>query len=597
MSNTLTPEQQQTELAKRFSNILVSIMKLEDRFNQMETKYIQMKTRSSQGKNKSNENQATRDDYVEFESRFYELFKEKFSQKSQEISNAIDKMAAQMKIIAESDSKQRNQSKRILPKILSIKNGKNFNKIINSNNSSWDPEREISKIFNTYPRYQPIFLKFFSELKGDGSNIIDKKANNIKNQYLLKESKSFENIFRLPRNSITKTSKDKFLETIFENTPQKTPLDILNLIYSLQGVIDSRGSNSFDRVRQNIDFTKLNKILVDLQNQFIDYPDIRTSSVKLDLNQIDVSEYKKNFEEILQIFLRYKQYNNVNLMRNNSKISITRKEIGNFGNLINNINHPIKKHFNGMTIVFVFVTRLLKYYIVTLVNKHSRIGSSVPASATNIYTPRKIKIVNKKPNSSGNPVQIILMRPTITKRDIYQMLSSPAKYKNCREKELGKDANEISKIGIALFQKGKYKDFSGSIFYFEDGKETAELYTNGVKKKLESKEQKDVLAKIGKEINSIFICEPRDIKRIFGIDKYDDSKAIQEMPYDSIIYVNMYVKGNEFFIKKDKIQETTLDINGEKTLSPTSKDYVKDVKQWYKGLDPQIDLSCDNNEI
>ena len=80
MSNTLTPEQQkQTDLAKHFSNILVSIMKLEDRFNQMETTYIQMKTRNSQNINKSSENQTNKAAYIQFESQFYETFKYLFS--------------------------------------------------------------------------------------------------------------------------------------------------------------------------------------------------------------------------------------------------------------------------------------------------------------------------------------------------------------------------------------------------------------------------------------------------------------------------------------------------------------------------------------
>jgi hypothetical protein len=583
MSNTLTPEQQQTELAKRFSNILVSIMKLEDRFNQMETKYIQMKTRSSQGKNKSNENQATRDDYVEFESRFYELFREKFSQKSQEISNAIDKMADQMKIIAESDSKQRNQNIRILPKILSIKNGKNFNEIIKSNNSSWDPERKISKIFNTYPRYQPIFLKFFSELKGDGSNIND-IADKIKKRYLLKESKSFENIFRLPRNRINIELINSFLKEFFiDNDSKKTPLDILNLIYSLQGVIDSRGSNSFDRVRQNIDFTKLNKILDNLQNQFIDYPDIRTSSVKLDLNQIDVSEYKKNFEEILQIFLRYKQYNNVNLMRNNSKISITRKEIGNFGNLINNINHPIKKHFNGMTIVFVFVTRLLKYYIVTLISKRAKETNIPIISMDNL-------------NESIGEKKIILMRPSITKGDIYKLLSTPQTYQECRNKWITSDAKTLSQIGREILEdlEGKIGE---NIFCFKSGLSTAQFIKADPSPELNVLNQKEnAIKKITDKFYQIesdqpiyFICEPWEMKKIFNIDN--------QLPYGSQLEITIDITNkNKLTIKPIKDKKILID-GVEKTLSPTSKDYVEDVKQWYKGLDPLIDLSCDNNEI
>ena len=551
---------QQILLAKHFSNILVNIMKLEDRFNQFEAQYIQLKSTSPKNKNGSNE-------FLDIENNFYTTFKANIKIQKQRISHLL--FSFKQSLIDLRDT-----------------NEELYKKIIASNSETKLPNKNSSSkdIIKNNKVEQYLFFKILDQLNA-GMNIEDvfslyEEGNNYFTELInLNKNKNISSLNKIEDNDIRINILyilNAFLTTI---VAQNLPTDLQPKIEKITSII----KNLVNLVLSPLNNTKLK----------------RNKEVLID-------EYKKNLASILAIFKQYNKYK-------------TKKEVENFTNLVNNMSKPIKKHFNGLTITFAFVTRLLKYLVIKLINEkvsNSSSAAAAPASAAPpavknkpIYNPRKIELVHIKPNV--DPIQIILMRPTITKGDIFRMLSSPETYKECRAKELGTGANDKSKIGEALFNNNVYKDSNVPIFYFEEGKSTADLFTNPFDKTpLKSRQPQNIRAEIGDKLweqildpqpnhqsnpQLILICEPSDIQKIFDINDFANANSIQKMPYASGIKVNMYVEDNEkFYFEKVAKLETKVSINGaDKTLLPIDKDYVNNVKDWYSTQNPPINLSCD----
>lgn len=562
MSNTL---QEQSDLAKNFSNILIQILKLEDRYNQFDAEYTKIKYKNPKDLTK----------YQDFERTLFDYFNVLITKNSSDLLIEIDELSEILqgiinkyndfiketeifKIIKDKDITNLEKGNHLIKenyydKISKEKknsNKKSLKKKLEESLNLWNNYYVLKTILYGDPLDVSVSPKLLEIItNGPLKNILESFLKSIKENFDANEeiTNTTNTIDSLKEKYINKEGFN-FSKNINANKLDK--INIINILQSLKDLTDDPEmenhitlSEIYKKVKPL--FQRIPDIINTLQYQFTEYANIYEKNIKIKRDLTDYTKLLNSFKEILDNFKNYKEL----------------KESLNFTNNINNI-YSLKKN-NGISLCFAFGSNLLKLYVIHLINKHSEIHSydynyDLLPDNGNEYpiTPTLLKIIIQPP----------------TKYDILKIFSTPSKYKNCRQKLFKNSSSQISQYGENLIsQYGK-------------------SLTRNDFRNITIKTKKELIEKILSESREITIClSTKNMVKIFK--KIDEVKGekIQTLPFLSTLTIPISID------HKSKEIIFYLSANRTEINKGSNNTTIESIRKFYEKQDPSIKIGCDTD--
>ena len=548
-----------SEVTNTFSNILISIMKLEDLVNRFDIIYMKMNDKNQ---------------FQMIEVKFYDTFKNCLSHK-ETLRTSFASLKKQLLQLSETPNSN----------------------IITDLFTASDASPAVQAAYLQRPTVKnvlkvqmdsAIFWKVIKQIKAGGSNItpdtIKSAVATVQAQYRLVQNKAVIDLSVYDaENYFNETRLDVIFDSI-NNTLANLNVD--QLLDCLKNIVE---------IFQEYDLPIIQKIIKKIDDMMKLFGKLNeTQNTPVVSSPLNTTQYQASFKEILKMFLNYSGKKH-------------KTNVGKVTNTINAMTQTTIKHYNGITLTFTFVTRLLKLYMVTMLYDAQNPIITNLFNQQNMkqgyqYLKKMITVIPPQPPLApqqpqhNDHVRLHLVRPSITQNDLYKIFSAPNKYRNCRNQILQNQANNLSQLGKELSEQALIPNITlnnlfavpnclGTLeeilsraapaappgdYILPYGESTGTIFTNAIFGKT-IKDFREFMnyfilyqlhnypppaappaAPQGAEKDIYIICDPKVMEKVFGVKEYTPAaKSIYYLPYLNSVTLDVYVNVQDYDIYYD----------------------------------------------